>query len=144
MAAGDFTLFEQFSAEISNIHDLDADVIKLALITAAVAPTAATATATPFATYTQVTAGGAYTAGGEDIAAAFTEAGGTATFDDDGTNVTWTKNAASPTDARYALLYNDTATNDDAIGWFDLGAIIDLTAGDLVVTFHASGIFTLA
>lgn len=144
MAAGDFTLFEQFSAEISNIHDLDADTIKLALITSAVAPTAADATATPFTTYTQVAGTGGYTTGGEDIAAVFTEVGGTATFDDDGTNVTWTQNASSPTNARYAILYNDTATSDNSIGWFDLGAVIDMTAGDLTVNFHASGIFTLA
>ena len=142
MAAGDLTLFEQLSAEISNIHDLDADTIKIALITAAVAPTAADATATPFSTYTQIAGTGGYTTGGTDISATFVEAGGTGTFD--GTNVTWSKNASSPTNARYAIIYNDTAASDNSIAFIDLGATIDMTAGDLTINFNASGIFTLA
>jgi len=139
MAAGDFTLFEEFSATISNLHDLDSDTIKLALITSATAPTAADATPA-LADYTECSAGGNYVAGGTDMNATFTEASGTATFDGD--NITWSKNASNPTDARYALVHDTTTVG--AIGWYDLGAVIDMTAGDLTVNVHASGMFTLA
>jgi hypothetical protein len=142
MAAGDFTVFEEFAADVAaEVHNLDSDVIKLALITSAVAPAAATSTSTPFSTYTQVSAGGNYTAGGDDISATYSEASGVGTLD--GTDNTWSQHASNPTDARWAILYNDTATNDNAIGFFDLGATIDMTAGDLTVTFHASGILTI-
>jgi len=139
MAAGDFTVFEEFLATISNLHDLDSDTIKLALITSAVAPTAADATPA-LADYTEVTPGGNYTAGGTDVNATFTEAAGTSTFDGD--NVTWSQNASNPTDARYALVHDTTTVG--AIGWFDLGAVIDMTAGDLTVNVNAAGYFTIA
>ena len=142
MAAGDLTLFEQLSAEISNLHDLDADTIKMGLVTSATAPTAADNTATPFTTYTQVTAAGNYTAGGEDISATFTEASGTGTFD--GTDVTWSQHASNPTNARYAVIYNDTLANDNSIAFIDLGGDIDMSAGDLTISFNASGIFTVS
>jgi hypothetical protein len=139
MAAGDLTVYEEAYATISNLHDLDADTIKLALITVATVPTAADATPA-LADYTEVTAGGNYTAGGTDISATFTEAGGTATFD--GTDVTWTQNAGNPTDARYAIVHDTTTVG--AIAFIDLGATIDMTATDLTVAFNASGIFTIS
>lgn len=144
MAAGTFTLFEQFSAEISTVHDLDADTIKLAIITSVVAPQASDDTASPFARYTQVTTGGNYAAGGQDISAVFTEADGLATLDDDGTNAVWAAHAGNPTDARWAILYNDTAANDNAIGWFDLGGVTDMVPEGLTLGFHANGILTVA
>ena len=139
MAVGDLVVFEEFRATISNLHDLGSDTIKLALITVATVPTAADATPA-LLDYTEIAATGAYVAGGTDISATFVEAAGTATFD--GTDVTWTKNAASPVNARYALVHDTTTVG--AIAFIDLGAAIDMTAGDLTVNFHASGIFTLA
>lgn len=142
MAAGDLTVFEEFRAEISNEHDLDADVYKMALLTAAVTPTAADATPR-LGDYTEVTVGGNYTpAGGTDITATYTEAGGTATFD--GADVTWTQDPGNPTNARWALIYNDTLAGKNAVCFIDLGTTIDMTAGDLTVSLNASGVFTLA
>lgn len=31
---------------------------------------------------------------------------------------------------RYAVIYNDTATNDELIGWYDYGSAVDLVNGD--------------
>lgn len=144
MAAGDITLFEEFSAEISNEHDLDADDFRIALITDT--PPAAS-TATPrLADFTQCTGGGNYTqvttvGTGKAFNATFTEAAGTATFDGD--NVSWTQHASNPSNARCALICN-TTNNNIAVGYIDLGATIDMTAGDLTININASGVFTLS
>lgn len=141
MALGDLTLFEEFSDEISNIHDLDADTFSMALITSAVAPTAADATPN-LSDYTECANGGAYTTGGVALTTpTFTEAAGTATFD--AVDITFTQNASSPTNARWGLIVNTTNANA-AVCFLDLGSDFDMTTGDLDIVFHASGIFTLA
>tara|TARA_E500000318_G_scaffold13401_1_gene12562 strand:+ start:320 stop:544 length:225 start_codon:yes stop_codon:yes gene_type:complete len=46
---------------------------------------------------------------------------------------------------RYVVLYNDTATNDELIGYYDYGSNVDLLNGEtFTITFDASGILTLA
>lgn len=140
MAQGDFTLFEEYMGTISNIMDLDTDVLKLGLVTTAVTPLAGDTTPA-FTDYTEVTPiGGNYSAGGTDISGTYIEAAGTATLD--GTDVTWLSDPSNPTNARWAILYDDTAVGKDAIGFFDIGSIFDMTTGDLQVNFHGSGIHT--
>ena len=68
--------------------------------------------------------------------------GGTATFDS-ATNPTWAQNASNPTNARYAIIYNDTDASDRAIAFVDLGSTIDMTVGSLTLTWNASGLFTV-
>lgn len=151
MAAGDLKVFDEARAYMLDGDFGSADTIKLALVTVAVVPTTADAIpglhASATTTYTEVTAGGGYTAKGETldtIANMVTEATGTMTFDDTGASVTWTQNGASPTDARYAIVYNSSDTGlERAIAWIDLGATVDLTAGDFTITWNASGIFSI-
>ena len=145
MAAGDLTVFEEAKAFMLDGGWGTTDDIKCALITSATAPTAADATPA-LGDYTQVTAGGNYTAGGTSLgqwANLITEAGGTVTFDS-ATNPSWAQNASNPTNARYAIVYNDTQAGDPAIAFVDLGAVIDMTAGALTITWNGSGIFTIA
>ena len=145
MAVGDLSVFDEAKAYMIDGGWEAADTIKLALITSATVPTDADTTPA-LADYTEVTAGGNYTAGGETLDTLtnmVTEASGTMTFDDTGASVTWAQDASNPTNARYALIYNDSQA-DVAIAWIDLGAVVDMTAGDLTVTWNASGIFTIA
>jgi hypothetical protein len=98
--------------------------------------------------YAEVTPGGNYAADGEllDTWANMWDdatAGGTGTFDDTGASVTWTQNASNPSNARWAIIYNNTVTSNAAVAYVDLGATIDMTAGDLTITWNASGIATL-
>jgi hypothetical protein len=150
MAAGDMVVFEQALAYMIDGGWEPADTIKVALVTSAVTPAAADAVPSMSGgttNYTEVTAGGGYTAGGETLDTldnCVTEVGGTVTFDDTGATVTWTQNGASPTDARWAIIYNDTDATNRAIAFMDLGATIDLSAGDLTITWNASGIFTIS
>ena len=121
------------------------DTIKLALLTSATAPSDATATPA-LADFTEVTAGGNYTAGGETldtIANMYSESGGVVTIDDTGASVVWLADALNPTNARYGLIYNDTHAGDVGIAWIDLGADRNMTTGDLTITWDASGITTI-
>ena len=152
MAAGDLAVFEEAKGYLLDGGFLAAHTIKLALITSAVVPTDADAepgmNAGATTTYTEVAGTGGYTTGGETLdtlGAMVVEVAGTMTFDDTGASVTWTQNASSPADARYAIVYNSSDTGKErAIAWIDLGATVDLTAGDLTITWNASGIFTIA
>lgn len=147
MAQGDLVLFEEFRKTIGDgSHDLDGDTFALIMITAL--PTAADTTPDR-ADYTEVTNGGGYTTGGIALTTTFVEAAGTATFDSS-TNPSWTAAAGSPTNIVAGLLVNNTHVGTaDAIGFVDLtvdagSTPISLVAGDITVTWNASGVFTLA
>lgn len=148
MAAGDVTLMQDFLADLgAEIHSLDADTIKLGLITSSTTPDKTDSDAcwgaggsTNYST-NQVTPGGNYADGGGDISATYGEASGLATFD--ATNVSISQNGSNPTNARWGIIYNDTASNKDVIAFVDLGGDINLSAGDFTITWNASGIFTI-
>jgi len=135
MAEGDVLTFEEFTLTLGNgTHDLDTDAYKVALLTNATVPTAADTTPT-LADYTECTAGGNYTAGGQALTVSWTEAAGVATFQITA-NSSWTKLAGSPTNAYYGLVYNTVA--GDAVCFVDLGGPVDMTAVDLVINWGSS------
>ena len=45
---------------------------------------------------------------------------------------------------RYVVLYNDTATNDDLICWYDYGSEITLNAGETFTLDFGATVLTLA
>ena len=148
MAQGDFAFFNEFlEDEGLKIHNLNTDTLKLALTDGTTTPTAATANprwgaggTTNFAAEEVAPVGGNYVTGGTDITNTYSESAGTGTLD--GADVTWSSNASNPTNARWGILYNDTSTGKEAVGFLDLGSTFDMTTGDLVVTWNASGIGT--
>lgn len=152
MAAGDVSVFDEAKAYMIDGGFAAADSIKVTLVTDTPTPTDADAVpgmnAGATTTYTEVAAGGTFTAGGEvldTLANCVVEAAGTMTFDDTGVDVTWLVNAGNPTNARYAIVYNSSDTGlERAIAWIDLGQVVDMSAGDLKITWNASGIFTIA
>lgn len=143
MAQGDLALFEEFSLNIGDgTFDMDTDAFSLKLITTLPVVTQATPA---LADFTEVSNGGGYTTGGIALTESWTEAAGTATFDDS-VNPSWTAAAGSPTNIVAGLIVNAT---DNAIGFIDMtvdsgSTAISLVAGDITVTWNASGIFTLA
>ena len=70
------------------------------------------------------------------------EAGGVMTFDT-GTNPNWAQDGANDVDAFWGLVYNTTQTGNLAICYVELGGPVDMTAGDLTITWNGSGIFTI-
>jgi len=96
--------------------------------------------------YTAIATAGNYAAGGFLLAAwgaMCIEAGGTLTFDDTDASVTWDQDGANPQDGEWAVIYNDTQANY-CIAAIDLDGPIDMQAGDLTITWNASGIFTIS
>lgn len=85
-----------------------------------------------------------YTTGGATLGSVtWGQTGGTATFD--GADVTWTASGGSIV-AKYAILYDDTAANDELVlcVTLDASAVTVTTGNTLTVQWSGSGIFTLA
>lgn len=137
-----FQKFEPFvEALAEKKHDLGADTLKVMLTLSA--PLAANAVK---ADLTEIAAGNGYTAGG--ATASITSSAQTA-----GTYklaladpATWTATGGAIANFRYAVLYNDTATNKDLIGFWDYGSTVTVNTGETFkVDFDPStGVLTVA
>ena len=158
MAQGTLALFDEFSESVGDGRiDLDTDTFKIAFVTLQVGgtPSIAKTDAVPCwgaggttnLNTSEVAAGGGYTAEGETLASVtWSQTSGVATFD--AANVTWTSSASGdPATIKTAVIYSDTATNKDCVGFIDMTAdgttAISLLSGDITVAFGAGGIFTL-
>lgn len=145
MARGDVTIFEEARATLIEGGWEAADVIKIAILDDTTTPAADDA-APELGDYTQVGSGGTYVAGGTSLGTlgdCVSETGGTVTFDS-ATNPTWAQDPGNDVDAYWGLIYNDTDASDLAIGFVDLGGPVDMSGGDLTITWDASGIFTIS
>jgi len=136
--------FTKFNAFVENVAekklDPGADTLKVMLtLTAPVAGNSVKAD------LTEIAAGNGYTAGG--TATTITSSAQTSgTYKLVITDVTFTASGGSIANFRYAVLYDDTATNDELIGFWDSGATQTITDGNSFVTdFDASaGVLTIA
>lgn len=145
MAAGDIFVFDEAKAYMIDGGWEATDNIKIALLTSASTPTYSDGTPA-LGDYIEANAGGNYLSGGaplSSLGAMVTEVDGVMTFDDISASVSWTQNASNPADVRWGLIYNDTDAGKLAIAAVDLGSIINMTSGDLTITWNASGIFTI-
>ena len=158
MAQGTLALFDEFSESVGDGRiDLDTDTFKIAFVTLQVGgtPSIAKTDAVPCwgaggttnLDTSEVAAGGGYTAEGEALTSVtWSQTSGVATFD--AADVTWTSSASGdPATIKTAVIYSDTATNKDCVGFIDMTAdgttAICLLSGDITVAFGANGIFTL-
>lgn len=112
---------------LGGTHDLDTDVIKIALFTSAATLGAST---TAYSSTNEVANGSGYTTGGNTLAGAVISSSGTTAFVDF-SDSTWS--SASFT-ARGALIYNSSKSNK-AVAVLDFGADKTSTNGDFVVQF---------
>ena len=133
-----FTKFQPFvEALAEKKHNLGSDTLKIALTSSA--PSVANSVLTDITeiSYTNLSArtitttSSAQTSGTYKLVLA---------------DLTLTASGGSVAAFRYIVLYNDTATNDDLIGYYDYGASITLTDGNSVtLDFDGSaGALTLA
>lgn len=163
MAQGDFTLFNSFKEKLGKkVFSLDTngDTFKVGLIKNVVNsgynpisttsdPTWGIGGSTNLSLY-EVVPDGNYTSGGYELPAitnTWNESGGVLTWDNID-NPIWDVDALSPVNASYAIIYDDTATNKDCMGFIDLRddpttEVIDMSLNNLTITFDAVGIFTL-
>jgi hypothetical protein len=135
-------VYNRFLANLANKEvDMDADTIKCALM--ATGHSASTVDDDVWADVSGNEASGTgYSANGKDLTTT------TVTQDDtndlmkfDADDVSWTTATIT---AYYAVLYDDTMTNNDLICSFDFGGAKTASGGTFTISWNASGILTLA
>ena len=146
MAQGSLKTFDYVAFNAGKgLYNHSTDTFKYALVTDAYS-TVSKATVEPaLASFTEVGAGGNYTAGGNALPGnAWTIAAGVSKLDF--TDISLTKLAASPTTAKTLLIINSTVGIDCytavQLGVND-GDAIDLVNNDLIVTFNANGAYNV-
>ena len=145
MARGDVTVFDEAKARMIDGDWASTDHFYCAICDDTATPAADTATPV-IGDFAEVGDSGTYVANGTDLgalSALVTEAAGTMKFDS-ATNPTWAQDSNNDTDAYWGIIYNFTDAGKDAVAFVDLGGPVDMTAGALTITWHASGIFTIA
>lgn len=122
-----FNKFQVFVQDLGRkVHNLHSDTLKIMLSN--VAPVA---TNTVKANITEIAAGNGYTAGGHQVGNnTFTHTAGVAKLTGDDVVITASGGTIGP--FRYPVLYNDSALNDELIGWWDHGTTVTLNAGEAV------------
>lgn len=138
-----FNKFNQFVQDLTHkVHDLSADVLKVALSN--VAPVATNAV---FADITEIAAGNGYTAGGGTVTI-------TSCLQTSGTlklilaDFTFTATGGNFGPFQYVVLYNSTPASPlkPLIGWYDYGTALTITNGNsfLVDFDNVNGVLQLA
>jgi len=136
-----FNKFNSFvEALAEKVHNLQSDTLKVVLTNSA--PSASN---TVLADITQISGTNGYTTGGTQATLGSSQQTG-GTYKLVLNDVTFTASGGSLGTFRYAVLYNDTATNDELIGWWDYGTAVTITNGNsFTVDFDASnGVLTIA
>lgn len=136
-----FNKFQSFvEALAEKSHNLGSDTLKVAL-----SNTTVVNTNTVLADITQITQEHGYTTGGTQ-ATTSSSAQTSGTYKIVLADVVFTASGGTIGPFRYVVLYNDTATNDELIGWYDYGSAITLADTEtFTVDFSAdNGVLTLA
>ena len=153
MAQGDFEVFDQFMVNLGKGPDIGHDfgttpnTIKLAIVDSTTAPTKTTADpcwgaggTTNFSTWEVATTANYVTGGNECATASVTLTADRAEFDW-GDPTAWSAHASGDADAKWGILYDETTTNNNCIGFVDLGTAFDMSSGTLTVTFGAPAFY---
>lgn len=134
------SLYNHTAARFANGANAVGDTYKLKLLTAATFN--ATHTTLAATGGTEATAGTGYTAGGQALAGVAVTTITTNDAKFDANDVTWTASGGAIT-ASYAILYNDTDTDDPPVAFIDFGGSESASSGtDFIIVWNASGIFT--
>ncbi len=117
-------------------HDLSSDTIKVALCSAANAPTATDAVLTDLTTVS--------TTGLDDTTPTIVSSSQTAgVYSLVLADLTMTA-SSNVGPFRYVVLYDDTATNKELICWYDYGSEITLHSGESLTLDFGTSLFTLS
>ncbi len=125
-----FNKFNCFVEDVAEkVHNLGSDQMKVALTnTAPVATNTILANITEVS-YTNCSARNVTTASSSQASGTYTQVL---------TDLTLTASGGNVGPFRYVVLYNDTATNDELIGWWDYGSSITLLDTEtLLIDFSA-------
>jgi len=136
-----FQKFNSFvEALAEKVHNLGSDTLTVALTNTLPVNTNTQLSNITQISYTNIQNG---TTTGRDLTGV-TSAQTSGSYKLDANDLVLTATGTVPT-FRYVVLYNNTATNDELIGWYDYGAAVDLLNGEtFTITWDAAGILTLA
>lgn len=135
-----FNKFNSFvEALAEKVHNLGSDTLTVALTAAANAPVA---TNTQLSNLTQIS----YTNCSSRVITTSASAQTSGTYKLTLADLTLTASGGSVGPFRYVVIYNDTATNDELIGWYDYGSEITLADTEtLLIDFDGTnGVLTIA
>lgn len=105
------------------VHNLGSDTLRFMLTN-----TAPSLSNTQRTDITEIAAGNGYTANGQAVTVT-SSAQSSGLYTLIASDVSWTATPSAMAAFRYAVLYNDTSTNDKLIGYIDFGYSITLSAG---------------
>lgn len=137
-----FTFFNSFKENVmEKVYNLGSDTLKVVLTNSA--PNAATNTI--LTDITQIANGNGYTTGGSALTIS-SSAQSAGTYKLVVADLTFTASGGTMGTFRYAVYYDDTATNDELIGYVDYGSAVSLLTGEQFTLDHdgAAGLFTMA
>jgi hypothetical protein len=136
-----FTKFHSFVEALSEkVHNLGSDTLTVALTNTLPVNTNTQLSNITQIAYTNIQNGGTT---GRDLAGV-TSAQTSGTYKLDANDLVLTATGTVPT-FRYVVLFNQSATNDELIGWYDYGSAVDLLNGEtFTITWDAAGILTIA
>ena len=136
-----YTKFQPFVERLAEkAFNLGSDTLKVMLCN-----TAPVSTNAEKSELTEITPGNGYTAGGT-TATTSSSAQTSGTYKLVLADVTFTASGGSIGPFQYAVLYDDTATNDELIGFWNYGSAVTLASGEsFTVDFDATnGVLTIA
>lgn len=134
-----FNKFNSFvEAVAEKVHNLGSDTLTVALCATANAPVAGN---TQLSNLTQIS----YTNLSSRAITTTSSAQTSGTYKLVLQDLVLTASGGSVAAFQYVVIYNDTATNDELIGWYDYGSALTLASGEtLTIDFDATnGVLTL-
>lgn len=135
-----FNKFNSFvEALAEKVHNLGSDTLTIALCAAANAPVA---TNSQLSNLTQIV----YTNLSSRVLTTASSAQTSGTYKLVLNDLVLTASGGSVAAFRYIVIYNDTATNKELIGWYDYGSEVTLNSGDtFTIDFDGTnGVLTIA
>ena len=141
MALNDLIVFDEAKAKMVDGNWGSTDVFYCAVCDNTTTPTRGFSTPL-ISEFTQIGTGGSY-AGPANLGALsvlVTESDGVMKFDST-TNPNWEQHVDNDVDAYWAIIYN--FVSGDCLGYVDLGGPLDMSTGDLTVTWNDLGIFSI-
>lgn len=133
-----FNKFQDFVEKLGlAIHDLNTHTLKVYLSNEQ--PLAGDTVKTDIA---DITAEHGYPAGGTDIQNLYTETAGTGTMT--ATDVVFTAAGGTIGPFQFAVVYNDTAANDNLVCWWDYGSAITLNDTETFTVDFGASVLTIS
>jgi len=138
MSRGTATMFDEFLLDaLSKLHDISTETIRIGIVDATITP-AADDGSPRWGDYSanEVTDAGGYPPGGLTLTTVVLSViAGVVTLTSDDASIPM--DALGFINGHWGIIYNDDATNDEALGYIDLGGPVSEQAAPVVFEFPA-------